>query len=707
MAVKQALTLTQVSQDPQSMTSVVRVLWTSTQSGGSYNNTERTARCYLSFNGAAEQTVSVSYTLPYQAQTVLLDQQYTVSHNAAGDAVIKVRTWMDTNISAGVIEQEKTLQLTKIPVQSTISAANGLIGSAVKLAVNRKNNSYTHSIAYSFGEKTGYVTASGGVSATEVKFATESINFRLPDSFYGQIPNSKTGVCTLTLRTYSGSDQIGQAATASFTVGTDPEKCGPSVSGTVVDALAATQALTGDSAVLIRYHSTAKCTIAAQANKQATVAKKQICATTLTGTVKQFSETEREKYTFSVQDSRGYTARAVVQCSLIPYVRLTCQATAKRDTPTGSTGKLKISGNYFNDSFGAADNTLTLQYKIGSGSYVSVTPTVSGNRYTATVSLTELDYEKNYAITVAASDKLESCTRTVTLHKGQPVFDWAEEDFAFHVPVKLDQALAMEYGGTGRKNWDGIDTDYAIMAKSPNGAWLTAVGTKDGAFYAKKENGAPCFGTLPIEQGGTGAVTAEQARLYLGAAPLEHTDGVFACETFEELEDGIAQVYDRIGNGGSRFFLFNVNGQMYDVRIWRATGQYGAAYICNYNGASGRRNRMLYGGVWQPWEWPDPPMALGTEYRTTGRWCNMPVYTKLISFGALPNCAVATLAHGAAASIVLRAEGQTSSGMAFPVYGAHFYNIGLRVGTTNVEISTDKDYSDLTATVQIWYTKEE
>ena len=42
-------------------------------------------------------------------------------------------------------------------------------------------------------------------------------------------------------------------------------------------------------------------------------------------------------------------------------------------------------------------------------------------------------------------------------------------------------------------------------------------------------------------------------------------------------------------------------------------------------------------GGWQPWEWVNPPLLLGVEYRTTERYVGSPVYVKLVDFGALPN----------------------------------------------------------------------
>lgn len=47
--------------------------------------------------------------------------------------------------------------------------------------------------------------------------------------------------------------------------------------------------------------------------------------------------------------------------------------------------------------------------------------------------------------------------------------------------------------------------------------------------------------------------------------------------------------------------------------------------------------RMLKdNGVWQPVEWINPPMELGTEYRTTERYLGKPVYAKLVDCGTIP-----------------------------------------------------------------------
>ena len=53
-------------------------------------------------------------------------------------------------------------------------------------------------------------------------------------------------------------------------------------------------------------------------------------------------------------------------------------------------------------------------------------------------------------------------------------------------------------------------------------------------------------------------------------------------------------------------------------------------------------------------EWLNPPMVLGTEYRTAERYKNKPVYTKAINFGSLPNGTQKTVSTGLSKSCEIR-----------------------------------------------------
>lgn len=414
--------------------------WTLTSTGGTSN-----------YYTIAPTTITINGTqVYYKAETSFTAQVFpaakgsasgsiTVAHDADGAKTgVTVSFTTRVYLSGAVEYAGTTIDLTPIPRASTIGATDANIGSVSMIAVSKKTAAYTHSIAYKFGTLSGYITASGGVSSTEVKFSDTSVAFTVPTTFYAQIPSAKSGTCTLTVKTYSGTSQIGSAQTCTFTATAAESACKPTVSGTVVDNNATTVALTGSSAKLVRYYSNALCTITATAKNSASITAKTIGGTAVSTTTRTITGVESGSVVFAATDSRGYSASATVAASMVAYVKLTNNASAARTDPTSGNAALTIKGDYFNGSFGAVSNTLSVKYRIGTGSYVTVTPTLSGNTYSASVALTGLTYTQSYTLEVVVADKLATVTKTVTVGQGVPVFDWGQNDFAFHVPVTMD-----------------------------------------------------------------------------------------------------------------------------------------------------------------------------------------------------------------------------------------------------------------------------
>jgi hypothetical protein len=345
-----------------------------------------------------------------------------------------------------VVEGSFVTSLTHIPRESTIGATDANIGSSSMIAVSRKNAAYTHSIRYTFVETSGYIKEDGTISAEEVKMDAASIPFAIPTSFYAQIPNKKSAVCTLVCKTYSGTTQIGESKSTTFVITAAESLNAPQVTGVVEDVNPTTLAITGNKNKFIRYYSDALCTIAATARNEATIKSKAIDGVSVSGSTRTINEMAKESVTFKAVDSRGYASEVSVSVDLIPYIPLTCVASGSRKNPTDGTAELTVKGNYYNGSLGGSSNTLTLQYKQGNGALVSVNPVISGNTYTATIPLTGLDYTKNFTFTVVAKDKVTTVTQNAEIGKGIPTFDWGENDFAFHVPVNMSDSLTV--GGT-------------------------------------------------------------------------------------------------------------------------------------------------------------------------------------------------------------------------------------------------------------------
>lgn len=104
-------------------------------------------------------------------------------------------------------------------------------------------------------------------------------------------------------------------------------------------------------------------------------------------------------------------------------------------------------------------------------------------------------------------------------------------------------------------------------------------------------------------------------------------------------------------------------------------------------------------------EWLNPPMAVGTEYRTQKRHNGKPVYTKVVSFGALPNAGGGTVNHGISnAEAIVSCKGTLSNGSSIPYTGSSF-RIDCQATTSRITIQTTSDYSDYTAVITLEYTK--
>ena len=355
----------------------------------------------------------------------------------------------NTSLSGYTLSGSGTFTLDQIPRTSSFAATDAAIGSVSTITIYRESSSLYHRIKAEFGSVTGYVTNTGGFSSTAATITGTSVAFTIPNDFYYAIPNAKKGTCKLTLYTLSAGAVIGEEVTTEIEITTVSSRCNPTLTITVTHDNADTAELTGSDTAYIRGYSDAKCTVVATGRYGATI--KTVWTTgsytkNEDGTYS-ISPVNSDTITFYAQDSRGYTGQVSTAITLVPYTVLTNSASAGRPNPTDGSAFIQFQGQYFNDSFGALDNTLSLKYKIeypdGSidKSWTTVTPTLSKDSYYAYISLSGFDYTKSFKIYTVVTDKLLTVERTVLLKQGIPVFDWGRNDFQFHVPVYIQGQL--------------------------------------------------------------------------------------------------------------------------------------------------------------------------------------------------------------------------------------------------------------------------
>ncbi len=422
----------------------------------------------ITVNGKVAATKTLKSASPSQWSSALT---YTtawldVANKTTGTTPLKIRVYSGSGSSRNTTY---SYSMDIDPAASLVKATDANIESVSSVIFTRYNSAFTHTLAYKAEGQSAYTTIFTKQSGT-------SYAWTVPKSLYSLIPNDTEIEVTLRCQTYSGSTLMG-TDTCTMTATAAKSKCAPAVSVTAVDNNANTIALTGSNKKIIKYHSDIAVEAEATQKNSAKISKVTLkCgSSTATGTSKTFTDAESVSVSATATDSRGYSTTAnATGLSLIKYVKLTANTTAKRTNPTSDEITVTTKGNYFNDTFGAVNNTLTVQiaYKLQGAesfnSYADMTVEISGNTYTATTTLTGFDYTQNYDVRIRAQDQIykyngplaSAIYNNFVLRKGIPIFDWGENDFQFNVPVHL---VANQYNKNNTCGLDAHNSDIVNL----------------------------------------------------------------------------------------------------------------------------------------------------------------------------------------------------------------------------------------------------
>ena len=517
-----SLKLTEESTDIAANTSKVSYLFTISNTN---NNrfTDNNNTWTISIGGQEISIKNFNFNLGenYTTQTIA-SGQVTVAHNPDGKkqlsysvSVPNIQSW--NRYGPPAMSLSGTWELTAIPRASTLSCSVGVIGKAVTVTIQKADESYRHTITYAFGSAQGVIAE---------KTDLTEITWTIPTEFYGQIPNAKRGEGKLFCKTYSGTTLVGEAS-CPFYADVDEQTCLPEITARVEDTNPVTLSLTGDPNTLIRYYSDVLVTSEYTAKNSAAITDYELqyggkvykeAPLTVPGA-------ESGEFTFSATDSRGLMASLSVTKPVIPYVKLTCNLANNKPDGEGNMS-ISVSGNFFADSFGETDNSLTVQYRYKlSGApwqeteeeWQTAEPAVTGNTYTAAAEIAGLDYRQAYTFQARAVDMLATMYSEEYTARAIPVFDWGENDFQFHVPVR---GITADMVGTRYSAADG--TFLLKEAGVESGLLFATDGGNPSNYYfglfcgyQKDQTAATfhtlCANTLTIATNAYGTVAAENA----------------------------------------------------------------------------------------------------------------------------------------------------------------------------------------------------
>ena len=459
MSVKQSLTLEQVGQSIANNTSKVRIKWTSQQTGSSYNNAPGDkAYYYITINGGTETEHTVAFTLPQNTTKTILDTTLTVSHKADGTGSIKVRTWMDTEISAGVITQTKTLTLDTIPRASVVSAPKtGTLGTALKITIDRKSASFTDKLYYKVGSK-------NAVKITGYDGKT-TYNWTPPIDLATNAPNSANLAATIICETYNGTAYVGRSeCTVTLAI---PSSVVPTLSVSVTDPTGNKTKYTG---YFLQLRSKIKVAITGTGAQGSTIKSYSIkvgwsagsgtlyTASAATGTTGLLPYYGTVYITCAVTDSRGRTATKSLSYTVSKYsVPTISSISATRCTQNGTASR---TGEYGKVTFTAAITSLSnkntaaymVQYREygGTGLWTDVTPTIPEADKYAPQNITTIfpaDTNKRYTVRVVATDAFSTSNSSMRdISASFALFHWAKSMLSVGIGRLCDKNRSLQIG---------------------------------------------------------------------------------------------------------------------------------------------------------------------------------------------------------------------------------------------------------------------
>ena len=256
---------------------------------------------------------------------------------------------------SGTISQSITLPT--IPRASSFSFNDFVMGTASTITINRASSSFTHTLKYVFGSKSGTIGTGLGASTSWT-----------PSRDLGnQIPSSLSGVGTLILETYSGGTHIG-TSTKTFTLWVagdmQPTFTSLSLSG---------RNLHSDGSYIQSVSYVVATITGATGSYGSTITSYSISGHALntssnSGTSGTFTTSGNITYTAKITDSRGRSATRTASIYVVPYQKPSVTITNiyrcdVNGNPQNEGTYVAFYADYYTTSLSNLSRTYTVTYQ--------------------------------------------------------------------------------------------------------------------------------------------------------------------------------------------------------------------------------------------------------------------------------------------------------------------------------------------------------
>lgn len=400
-------------------------------------------------------TVSGSGVWYLGTETITESAITKVYHNDDGTKTITLSasgTISPIGLNFSISEQ---VVLDTIPRATRLTNQTGTIGQLLDINWIKASTSFTHKLTYSFDNIEDEVLGTDLV---------DGYTWKIPTNLYQNLPNAN-GTGKLKLTTYNGTTQIGSTQEATLTLNADESLSKPVVNNaSIKDINSSTIALTGDNGTFVLGKSIGLLEMTFKTRNYAKIKNVTINnvaidinrlesstsgGTTTYGLQEDLGIVSSDTFVVVITDTRGFSETynlLIGSSALINYTPLDATFSFKRiSSTTGEVGAI-FEGNYFNGSFGATTNSLTISYKYKkkeennySANITFANNTdykISGNKYYSGTSSSKgqiklapiFDYRYIYELQVTVKDKITTLpTITILVVKGVPILWWNDK----------------------------------------------------------------------------------------------------------------------------------------------------------------------------------------------------------------------------------------------------------------------------------------
>lgn len=650
MAVKLGINITQNNQSIIDNKSNVTVSVYCTWDGWSYNIQEiiigmPTATGWLEIEGERYDFRSTfNDNLTETGTKTIFTKTLDVYHDVAGRKTVSCSALYKTGVSSGDITADKSLRLTDIPRYATVEKVTGF------------NDESNPTITYANPAGSSVSTLQAGIKLedgtvvaafrNDISKTGTSYTYQLSEAERNALrkatPNSNTLKVLFCIRSTIGSTTEEKQLASTMNI----VNANPALSPNVVDTNSKTIAVTGDSSILVALHSTARVTMNATAKKYASIVSKRIeNGTTVLNDDGVLSVTNNPIKLTAV-DSRGNTTVQNAANTIVPYINPTCSIGNKIPEADGSFD-LEVTGLFYNGNIGKTANTLTVQYRVREGY----------SDYNDWVTIGTVTKEGNSYAAVASLSGLDYQT-------------------SYTFQIRAIDAI----------NTDGVISAAKTVIAEPVFYW-----GKDNFQFnvpVNMKNGCD------IMKNGSVAYAPDGYGLGRSAVSIASGDNLnnYKIGGWYQFTKGVVNAPFDYG------MMLIIHGSDYNNQTFQ--------YAFSRYPANNMAIRQLFDGSWGAWEWINPPMNAGVEYRTTERWQGVPVYTTMVNFGNMPNNSTASVSITNLKSTgILSCHGVTNKGDSIPYSWSGEYMTEVSATVNNIYLYTRVNVSDSIAYITLKYIK--